>query len=71
MANIPKDFSDALAENGLNEFFLKYPPSHQREHLKWIAEAKRPETRKARIQKAMKTLADKRTEKAALLKKNA
>jgi uncharacterized protein YdeI (YjbR/CyaY-like superfamily) len=71
MADIPKDFSDALKEHGLAEFFSRYSPSHQREYLKWIAEAKRPETRKKRIQKAVKMLSDKRAEKTARPKKTA
>jgi len=70
MTDIPKDFSAALKESGLDEFFSSYAPSHRREHLKWINEAKRPETRKRRIQKAIITLSAKRAEKAARLKKN-
>ena len=71
MADIPKDFSTALKTSGLTKFFSGYPPSHQREYLKWIAEAKRPETRKKRIQKAVKMLSNKRAEKSARQKKNA
>ncbi|HUJ72987.1 MAG TPA: YdeI/OmpD-associated family protein [Verrucomicrobiae bacterium] len=71
MADIPKDFSKALKTSGLAEFFSSCPPSHRREYLKWIAEAKRPETRKNRIQKAMKTLSVKRAEKSARPKKTA
>ncbi|HZM05656.1 MAG TPA: YdeI/OmpD-associated family protein [Candidatus Saccharimonadales bacterium] len=70
MSDLPKDFSDALIESGLNEFFSSYPPSHRREHLKWITEAKRPETRKERIKKTIKMLIEKRAEKNARLKKN-
>jgi uncharacterized protein YdeI (YjbR/CyaY-like superfamily) len=69
MSSIPRDFSDALKKSGLDEFFADYAPSHRREHLKWIAEAKRPETRKKRIQKAVKMLTDKRTEAIARAKK--
>jgi len=71
MTDIPKDFSDALKKSGLDKSFSSYPPSHRREHLKWIAEAKRPETRKQRIQKAVKMLSDKCAEKIARSKKNA
>jgi uncharacterized protein YdeI (YjbR/CyaY-like superfamily) len=70
MTDIPKDFSDALKESGLAEFFSSYAPSHRREHLKWINETKRPETRKRRIQKTIKMLSTKRAEKAARLKKS-
>jgi uncharacterized protein YdeI (YjbR/CyaY-like superfamily) len=71
MTDIPKDFSNALKESGLDEFFSGYAPSHRREHLKWITEAKQPETRKRRIEKTVKTLFAKRAEKTARLKKNA
>jgi uncharacterized protein YdeI (YjbR/CyaY-like superfamily) len=69
MPDIPKDFADALKEKELHEFFMDCTPSHQREYLKWITEAKRPETRKARIEKAMKTISDKREEESARIKK--
>jgi uncharacterized protein YdeI (YjbR/CyaY-like superfamily) len=71
MTNIPKDLSDALKESGLDGFFADCAGSHQREYLKWIAEAKRPETRKERIRKAMKMLSDKRAEATARPKKHA
>jgi uncharacterized protein YdeI (YjbR/CyaY-like superfamily) len=71
MTDIPKDFSDALKERGLDEFFSGSTGPHQREYLKWIAEAKRPETRKQRIQKAVKMLFDKRAEKTIRSKNNA
>jgi uncharacterized protein YdeI (YjbR/CyaY-like superfamily) len=70
MIDLPKDFSDALKESGLDELFSGYAPSHRREHLKWIDEAKRPETRKQRIQKTIMTLSAKRAEKTARLKKS-
>lgn len=69
MTRTPRDFLDALKKNGLDEFFADYAPSHRREYLKWIAEAKRPETREKRIQKAMKMLSDTRAEAAARAKK--
>ena len=69
MATVPKDFTDALKQNGLHEFFMDCTASHQREYLKWISEAKRPETRKTRIEKAMKTISTKRDEEAAKQKK--
>jgi uncharacterized protein YdeI (YjbR/CyaY-like superfamily) len=65
MIDIPEDVAAALTEGGLNEFFVNYPPSHQREHLKWITEAKRPETRSTRIKKTLSMLAEKRAQKAA------
>ncbi len=71
MTDIPKDFSDALKESGLHELFSDNADSHRREYLKWIAEAKRPETRKRRIQKAVKMLSDERAGKTARSKPNA
>jgi uncharacterized protein YdeI (YjbR/CyaY-like superfamily) len=70
MTDIPKDFSDALKERGLNEFFSDCAGSHQREYLKWITDAKRPETRKQRIQKAVNMLSDKSVDRTARSKKN-
>ena len=65
MSAIPKDFNDALKQNGLHEFFMDCTGPHQREYLKWISEAKKPGTRIARIAKAMKMIAAKRDEEAA------
>jgi len=41
MAGIPKEFADAMKTSGLDEFFRDCTGPHQREYLKWIAEAKR------------------------------
>jgi uncharacterized protein YdeI (YjbR/CyaY-like superfamily) len=41
----------ALQKARLLEAFNKLPPSHQREYLSWINQAKRPETRQKRIEK--------------------
>jgi hypothetical protein len=67
MTSIPKDVFDALKESGLEEFFSGCPASHRREYLKWIVEAKRPETRKQRIQNAVRMLSAKRAEQGARL----
>ncbi|MGD1031258.1 MAG: YdeI/OmpD-associated family protein [Opitutaceae bacterium] len=69
MAEIPGDIAKALKENGLAEFFAGCTDSHRREYLKWIGEAKRPETREARIKKAMALISAKRAEENARLKK--
>jgi uncharacterized protein YdeI (YjbR/CyaY-like superfamily) len=65
MADIPKDFAAALKANRLHDFFADCTASHQREYLKWIGEAKKPETRMRRIEQAMKRIADKKTEEEA------
>lgn len=47
----PTELQEALASNpAASERFLALPPSHQREYLKWIHEAKRSDTRARRIQ---------------------
>jgi uncharacterized protein YdeI (YjbR/CyaY-like superfamily) len=71
MSAIPTDFADALKQNGLHKFFVDCTASHQREYLKWISEAKRPETRIARIKQAMKMISAKRREESAKQKKRA
>ena len=62
MSVLPKDFSDALKANGLDDFFSDYTAAHRREYLKWIQEAKRPETRKQRIGQAVKMISRKAAE---------
>ncbi|MEK0448484.1 MAG: Bacteriocin-protection, YdeI or OmpD-Associated [Verrucomicrobiota bacterium] len=64
MNDIPQDFTQALDGAGLAATFAAFPPSHRREFLKWVEEAKKPETRKARIGKAMTMIAAKRDERS-------
>ncbi len=59
MKNVPADLLAALKESGLDVFFAGCTAAHQREYLKWIAEAKRPETRKQRIVQAVKMISAK------------
>jgi hypothetical protein len=57
---IPDDVSAALKTQPLTKNrFEKYFYSHQKEWLGWISEAKKPETRKRRIEKAIQTLMEK------------
>ena len=49
MDGIPKDIEIELSYNGLLDRFNKLSPSHQNEYVKWISEAKKPETRLVRI----------------------
>jgi uncharacterized protein YdeI (YjbR/CyaY-like superfamily) len=58
MNNIPQDIADALKSARLAEFFADCTPAHRNEYLKWIGEAKRPETRKARIGKAIQMISN-------------
>lgn len=55
----PPDLVEALERSGLSEFFAGCTDSHRREYLNWILEAKRPETRRTRIEKAVSLLAEK------------
>ncbi len=50
------DVREALDAAGLLEAFLAQPPSHQRQHLRYIDDAKRPETRARRIAKTCERL---------------
>jgi uncharacterized protein YdeI (YjbR/CyaY-like superfamily) len=69
MTKIPQDVLDALENVGLADFFADCTSAHQNEYLKWITEAKRPGTRKSRINKAIQMLADKYAEEKARAKK--
>ncbi len=55
----PADLAGALAENGAaRAAFDGFPPSARREYVEWIVEAKRAETRAARIAKAVVQMAE-------------
>lgn len=61
---IPEDFRQALAANQqATTFFEKLSFTHQKEYVNWILEAKRPETRRSRIEKAVQMLTDKKKER--------
>ncbi len=56
----PPDLAAALAERPeARERWERLPPSHRREHLRYVDEAKRPETRARRIAKTVEDLAAK------------
>jgi uncharacterized protein YdeI (YjbR/CyaY-like superfamily) len=51
---IPDDLATALASQPkADRAFRALPPSHQREYVKWIVEAKKPETRSGRVAKTV------------------
>jgi len=54
--SLPDFIKEALKDARLLEKFRSLPPSHQREYLGWIEEAKRPETRASRIEKLITKL---------------
>lgn len=57
---IPDDLEAVLAANSkAARAFAALPPSHQREYLKWIAEAKKPETRRRRAAGVAQRVLDK------------
>jgi uncharacterized protein YdeI (YjbR/CyaY-like superfamily) len=56
---MPKDFAAALARSTrARTAFDGMPPSHRREYLEWIVEAKRDETRRRRIATAVAWLTE-------------
>lgn len=56
---IPPEFAAALEASPAAKATLEgFAPSHRREYVEWIAEAKRPETRERRIAQAIAQLAE-------------
>ena len=56
---IPPEFSAALADNPAAKATLEqFAPSHRREYVEWITEARREETRAKRIAQAIEWLAE-------------
>ncbi len=66
MRSIPSDFRRALNESGLAAFFMESVSVHQAGYLSWINETRRPETRRAKIRKAILRLLAQRAEDAAV-----
>jgi uncharacterized protein YdeI (YjbR/CyaY-like superfamily) len=55
----PADFLEALsAHSPAEKAFAKMSPSHRREYIEWILEAKRDATREQRIRKAVEYLSE-------------
>jgi uncharacterized protein YdeI (YjbR/CyaY-like superfamily) len=56
---VPDYFATALKKNAkARKTFEGFPPSHRREYLEWITEAKREETRNERMATSIKWLAE-------------
>ena len=53
---VPEDFAAALEAGGVRAAFDKLAPSHRKEHVRAIEDAKTPDTRARRIQKAIEKL---------------
>jgi uncharacterized protein YdeI (YjbR/CyaY-like superfamily) len=63
--NVPPFVEEALkADTAVWETFSKLAPSHRRNYLRWILEAKKEETQRRRLQEAVVLL--KRNEKLGL-----
>lgn len=55
----PPDLAELLASKpGAKERFAAFPPSHRREYIEWIAEARRDETRRRRLAQAVEWIAE-------------
>jgi uncharacterized protein YdeI (YjbR/CyaY-like superfamily) len=56
---MPSDMKDALARNTkAKSTYNEFSPSHKREYLEWITEAKQPETRQRRLSQAVEWMAE-------------
>ena len=56
---IPHYFAAALKKNRkASATFSRFSPSHQREYIEWVTEAKREDTRKRRLDQAIMWLAE-------------
>lgn len=56
---VPPDLAAALAKHpAARAVFEGFPPSHRREYVEWITEAKREETRRKRLRTTLEWLAD-------------
>ena len=56
VVEVPEDFAAALKKAKLRERFDALAFTHRKEHVRAIEEAKKPETRARRIEKALETL---------------
>lgn len=55
----PADLREALQKNKkARAQFEKFPPSHRKEYIQWIEEAKRAETRQKRIEQTVEWVAE-------------
>jgi uncharacterized protein YdeI (YjbR/CyaY-like superfamily) len=56
---MPADMQEALARNKkAKSTYDDFSPSHKREYLQWITEAKQPETRQRRLSQAVEWMAE-------------
>jgi hypothetical protein len=58
-AKVPDDLASALQKRpAAAAVFAAFPPSHRREYIEWITEAKRPDTREKRLQVTLEWLVE-------------
>lgn len=53
---VPRYLGSALRRSGLRKAFDRLSFSHRKEYVDWVTQAKRPETRKSRIEKMIVAL---------------
>jgi uncharacterized protein YdeI (YjbR/CyaY-like superfamily) len=59
--SLPEDFAKVLENNSKAKvIFENLPPTHQREYLEWIGEAKSQEIRDKRMEKAVVMITERR-----------
>jgi hypothetical protein len=58
VVGVPADLEDALREAGLMARFEELAYTHRKEYARWVMEAKRAETRTARVAKAVSMIAE-------------
>jgi uncharacterized protein YdeI (YjbR/CyaY-like superfamily) len=55
----PADLAEALRAAQQSDAFARLAPSHQKEYVMWLEDAKRPETRERRLAKIVDVLREK------------
>ena len=60
---VPDDLAAAMAEAGVTDKYEGLAPSHRKEYVRWITEAKKPETRAKRITEAVAMIGEGRPRK--------
>lgn len=56
--DVPKDLAEALQAAGLMTRFEEMAYTHRKEYVRWVMEAKRAETRTARVAKAVSMISE-------------
>jgi hypothetical protein len=54
--DVPADLDAALGEAGLRDVFAELSYSHRREYVRWIDEARKPETRARRVDQTIERI---------------